>query len=98
MESAWGLRIATREPGGFETSLPQEPPETPQPQSRAVFSAGNRVIIPKRIIAGESAVVSSAASNTGGQEGTYSLTLNLDGIAKEAKEVTLCWRRPDGCL
>ena len=47
------------------------------------------MITPERIIAGESAVVSSTASNTGGQEGTYSLTLNLDGIAKEAEEVTL---------
>ena len=66
------------------------PPEVkPVELAPAAFSLSNLTISPERIIAGESITISIRVSNTGGQEGTHTVTLYVDGVMEEANAVTL---------
>jgi hypothetical protein len=60
-----------------------------QPPTPAAFTVNELKITPDSVNVGERASISILVKNTGGLAGTYQLTLSIDGIAVETREVTL---------
>jgi hypothetical protein len=60
-----------------------------QPPAAAAFTVNELKINPNTVNAGEKANISVYIKNTGDLAGTYSLTLSIDDVAVETREVTL---------
>ena len=56
---------------------------------RAAFSISNLTISPAEVITGESVTISVMVVNTGELEGSYTVTLKINGVAEGTKELTL---------
>lgn len=55
----------------------------------AEFSLTSLYIVPKEVVAGEAATVSAQVENIGGTEGTYTVTLSVDGAEIQSKVIKL---------
>ncbi len=55
----------------------------------ASFQISNLTIAPSEITAGDEITLTVTVANSGGQQGTYQLTLKIDSITVEGKSVTL---------
>jgi hypothetical protein len=69
-------------PGTFEV----KPPKPPTP---ATFTTSALTISPAEVNVEEIVTISTTVTNTGDVTGTYQVTLKIDGIAEQVKEVTL---------
>ncbi len=61
----------------------------PQPPSFAAFAAGDLLVTPTEVDIGETINIVVLVSNTGGQPGTYEVTLRMDGLVEASKNVAL---------
>jgi hypothetical protein len=55
----------------------------------AAFSIGNILISPDEAMPGDSITIVAEVTNTGGLEGTQSVTLEIDGVPEEAQDIVL---------
>jgi hypothetical protein len=55
----------------------------------AVFEVSDLDISPAEVVSGESTMVEADIENIGGSEGTYTVTLKIDGMDMKTKKVTL---------
>lgn len=55
----------------------------------AEFSLTSLYIVPKEVVAGEAVTVSAQVENIGGTEGTYTVTLSVDGAEIQSKVIKL---------
>jgi hypothetical protein len=55
----------------------------------AEFSLTSLYIVPKEVVAGEAVTVSAQVRNIGGTEGTYTVTLSVDGATIQSKIIKL---------
>ena len=69
-------------PGTFEV----KPPKPPTP---ATFTTSALTIFPAEVNVEETVTISTTVTNTGDVTGTYQVTLKIDGIAEQVKQVTL---------
>lgn len=69
-------------PGTFEV----KPPKPPVP---ATFTTSDLTISPTEVNIGESVTISATVANIGGVTGTYLVTLKIDGVVVQTKNVTL---------
>ena len=69
-------------PGTFEV----KPPKPPVP---AAFRTSDLTISPTEVNSGESVTISATVANIGDVTGTYQVTLKIDGVAVQVKNVTL---------
>jgi uncharacterized membrane protein len=69
--------------GSFTVTAPPVPPEP------AEFIYSNLQVSPQSVQAGEPVTVTVTVTNTGGQSGTDSVELKVDGVTTETKSVTL---------
>jgi len=69
-------------PGTFEV----KPPKPPTP---ATFTTSVLTISPAEVNVEEIVTISTTVTNTGDVTGTYQVTLKIDGIAEQVKQVTL---------
>ena len=67
-----------------EVEVEEEVPAKP-----AAFTIGALTISPTKVYIGESVVISVVVTNTGDLTGSYEVTLKVDNILSEVKEVTL---------
>lgn len=64
----------------------------PPPPAPAAFSIGSLNIFPGKVDIGETTTISIVVANTGGQSGSYEVTLKINGVVEATKEVTSsCW-------
>ncbi len=70
--------------GNGNDYVPSPPPTTP-----AEFSVSNITLTPSEVEAGTEVVVSVDVANTGGSEGTYAATLEVNGEAVETKNIAV---------
>ncbi|MFC1910096.1 hypothetical protein ACFLXC_02235, partial [Chloroflexota bacterium] len=67
-----------------------EPAPIPTPASEtAEFSVGNLVAVPVSITIGQAATISVDVSNTGDTQGSFPVTLIINGVPSETKEVLI---------
>jgi hypothetical protein len=59
---------------------------TPLP---ALFSASNLLVQPNEVKPNEVVTATVTVTNTGGMEGTYNLTLKINGVNEETKDITV---------
>jgi len=64
--------------------LPPEPELSP-----AIFSLGSFTISPDEVSLGESVTISVEVTNTGGEVGNYTVTLSIDGVVEESRDITV---------
>ena len=69
-------------PGMFEV----KPPKPPAP---ATFTTSALTISPAEVNVEETVTISTTVTNTGDVTGTYQVTLKIDGVAVQVKQVTL---------
>ncbi|MHA1370959.1 MAG: CARDB domain-containing protein [Promethearchaeota archaeon] len=69
--------------GSFEAKAVIVPPKP------AEFEISNLVVSPSEVVEGEPVTVTVNIENTGEMEGSHTVTLKLDGVETETKEVTL---------
>ena len=69
-------------------SPPPETTETPAP-SPAAFSLGSLTILPSEVTAGGTVTISVNVANTGGETGTYIVTLKIDDVVEASQEVSI---------
>ena len=55
----------------------------------AHFNINRLTITPEAIITGESVIISVTVSNPGGQEGSYTVTLGINNVVEETRDITL---------
>jgi hypothetical protein len=72
----------------LEESPPPETTETPAP-SPAAFSLGSLAVSPNEIAPGGTVTISVSVANTGGETGTYIVTLKIDDVVEASKEVSI---------
>ena len=65
-----------------------QPVPTPPPPTK-VFITSNLTIQPQAVRPGYTAEISVMVTNTGGQPGTYTVVLNIDGNPVQNQDVTL---------
>jgi len=68
-------------------SIPPEPP---------AFTPSSLLISPAEVEIGETVTISISVANTGGLAGSYSVTLKIDGVTEETKEVTVAAGASEG--
>ena len=59
------------------------------PPEPAAFTPSSLTISPSEVDIDETVNISISVANTGGQAGSYTVTLKIDGVVEEAKEVTV---------
>jgi len=57
--------------------------------SPAVFAVSDLSVSPSRVGIGQQVTISVIVTNTGGLEGTYTVTLEIDGATADARQVTV---------
>lgn len=72
--------------GTFTVKAPPTPTAPPKP---AAFTASAPTISPAEVNAGESVTISTVVTNTGGLAGSYKVTLKIDNVVVDTKDVTL---------
>ncbi|MFC1913603.1 hypothetical protein ACFLX7_05390, partial [Chloroflexota bacterium] len=60
-----------------------------QPVEFATFAASNLLVVPTEVNTGEPVNVVISVTNTGGQAGSLTILLRVDGLVEETKEVTI---------
>jgi len=73
--------------GSFTVVAPAPAPPPPAPP--AAFSISNLVISPAEADIGQTVTISLLVTNTGGLEGTYEVTLEINNLVVDTKEVTI---------
>lgn len=69
---------------------PPAPPVAPPPVlAPAAFSASSLSISPLEVDIGKTVTISILVSNTGEEEGSYTVTLKVNGVVEKTKEITL---------
>lgn len=78
-------------PRGVEWNLATDPSQRPSPQvpSEAKFKVSQLTISPREVKVGEKVDISAVVENVGNAEGTYSVTLKVNGTLVDRKNVTL---------
>jgi len=61
----------------------------PPPPTPAAFTPSSLVISPAEVDIGETVTISISVANTGGQAGSHTVTLKIDGVVEETKEITV---------
>ena len=61
----------------------------PLPPAPAAFSLSGLSVLPAEIESGETITVSMVVANTGGEVGSYTAVLKIDGVKEEEKTVTI---------
>ena len=69
-------------PGMFEV-------KAPEPPAPATFTTSALTISPAEVNVEETVTISTTVTNTGDVTGTYQVTLKIDGVAVQVKQVTL---------
>jgi hypothetical protein len=69
-------------------SPPPETTETPAP-SPAAFSLSSLTVLPNEVAPGGTVTISVNVANTGGETGTYIVTLKIDDVVEASKEVSI---------
>lgn len=72
--------------GGLTSSLTVKPAPAPSP---AEFLLTSLDIVPEEVVAGEEATISARVKNIGGTEGTYTITLSVEGAKIQSKVIKL---------
>lgn len=82
--------ISETSPTAASTSTPTTPPAetTPAPKP-AEFQVDSLLFQPSTVTAGENVSVRVLIRNVGGSNGTYPVTLTIDGVSIETKEATI---------
>jgi len=62
---------------------------TPPPPEPAAFTPGSLSVSPTEVDTGEAVGISISVANTGGQAGSYTVTLKINGVVEETREVTV---------
>ncbi len=77
--------------GTFAVSapVPPIPPTVPVPLTPAVFTVSDLAISPDEVEVGETVTIGVLVTNTGDLEDTHQVTLKIDNVAIDTKEVTL---------
>lgn len=68
---------------------PQAPTETTQPRQAAEFEVGPITVTPSVVMAGDTAVVTAAITNTGNITGTYNAVFLVDGQETGTQSITV---------
>lgn len=68
-----------------QTKTPPVPPTT----GPAAFTTSNLSVVPQVIRPGEDADISVTVTNTGGETGTYTVVVKVNGATARTKDVTL---------
>ena len=63
--------------------------EVPPPPAPAAFTFSSLSISPSEVNIGETVAISISVANTGGTEGTYTVTLKINGVKEADKSVTV---------
>jgi len=66
------------------TEEPEEPTVAP-----AAFSLSNLTVRPSEVEPGETVTISASVANTGGEEGSYTVTLKINGVKEADKILTV---------
>jgi len=74
--------------GSFTVVAPAPPPPPP-PAPQAAFSTSNLVISPAEADIGQTVTISLLVTNTGSLESTYEVTLEINNLVVDTKEVTI---------
>jgi uncharacterized membrane protein len=74
--------------GSFQVTEPTEPPTTP-PEEFAEFTITSLTIIPSEVLVGDQVAIIVDVQNVGNVEGTYTLTLQINGVLTQTRDVTL---------
>ena len=71
--------------------VPETPvtPEPPVPPAPAAFEVSQLSISPAEVQVGEEVIVSATVANTGEVDGSYTVTLKVDGVTESTKNVTV---------
>jgi len=69
---------------GVIAHLPPEPEPNP-----SAFSLGSLIISPDKASIGESVTISVEVTNTGGEAGSYTVTLSIDGTVEESQDISI---------
>ena len=69
-------------------SPPPETTETPAP-SPAAFSLGSLTVSPNEVTPGGTVTISVNVANTGGETGTYIVTLKIDDVVEASQEISI---------
>ncbi|MDO9580697.1 MAG: CARDB domain-containing protein, partial [Bacteroidales bacterium] len=79
-----------------DIAAPPTPTPTPTPTpgegaaaAPAAFSISSLTISPSEVYVGEAVTISFSVANTGGQSGSYTVTLKINGVVEATKEVTV---------
>jgi len=62
---------------------------TPPPPEPAAFTPGSPSVSPTEVDIGEAVGISISVANTGGQAGSYTVTLKINDVVEETREVTV---------
>ena len=65
------------------------PVASPPVLAPAAFTSSSLSISPLEVDVGETVTIGIMVSNTGEEEGSYTITLKINGVAEETKEITL---------
>lgn len=88
--SAWPA-ISSPPPagGGGVPPVPAPSPPLPPDTTPATFNVSDLSIAPTEVDIGETVNITILLTNTGGQSGSYEVTLRVNGIIEASKKVTL---------
>ncbi|MBA7693370.1 hypothetical protein ES703_101951 [subsurface metagenome] len=64
-------------------------PPLPPPPAPAAFTSSSLTVSPLEVDIGETVTISILVTNTGEEEGSYTITLKIDGVVEETREITL---------
>jgi hypothetical protein len=63
---------------------------SPEPEPNpAVFSFSSLIISPNEVSLGENVIISVEVTNTGGEAGNDTVTLKIDGVVEESRDITV---------
>ncbi len=68
---------------------PPPPPPVPPAPEPAVFTVSSLNVTPASVRTGEPVTISLSVANTGGSEGSYTVTLKVNGLKEAEKSVTV---------
>jgi len=62
---------------------------TPAPPAPAAFSVSSLSVLPAEVEPGETVTIAVSIANTGGESGSYTVVLKIDGVKESEKRVTV---------
>ncbi len=69
--------------------IARAPAAPPPALAPAAFTSSSLTVSPREVDIGETVTISILVANTGEEEGSYTITLKIDGMVEETKEITL---------